>query len=284
METMETEDLCLAHHLADVADALSLRQFWRGPVAAGRKPDGTAVSAAEAETEIEIEIEEAILAILARERPRDAVLGEESGRHGTGARRWIVDPIDGTESFLARGRLWATSIALTLDGEPCLGVVSVPCMGIRVWATREGGAFRADCTDRGRVRASRLHVSARRPAEVSRAAAWPPGAAGRPPLSGVWPWQPPCVVPHVDLLAGVLDAWVFVGGAPWELAAFAVLVEAAGGRYSDGDGGRRLDTGTAVLSNGGPVSTTRWSAGSPRRRTRRRTDARRRPPQGLPGA
>jgi histidinol-phosphatase len=120
VEPIETDDLRLAHHVADVAEALSLREFSRGPVAARRKPDGTPVSAADRE------IEEAILGILARDRPRDAVLGEESGRHGTGARRWIVDPIDGTESFLARGRFWATSIALTLDGEPCLGVVSSP--------------------------------------------------------------------------------------------------------------------------------------------------------------
>ena len=66
-------------------------------------------------------------------------------------------------------------------------------------------------------------------------------------------WRQPSIHPTLDVLDGQLDAALCIGGGPWDFAALVVLVEEAGGRYSDGEGGRRIDTGCALLTNGGSV-------------------------------
>ena len=63
----------------------------------------------------------------------------------------------------------------------------------------------------------------------------------------------PRIVPSLDVLDAELDAALCVGGAPWDYAPLVVLVEEAGGRYADAEGGRRIDTGCALFTNGGPV-------------------------------
>src|SRR5690606_40412663 len=63
---------------------------------------------------------------LSRARPRDAVTGEEQGSTGSGSRRWIVDPIDSTKNFVRGVPVWATLIALAVDDEVVVGVVSAP--------------------------------------------------------------------------------------------------------------------------------------------------------------
>ena len=88
-------DLELALRLADVADAISLRHY-RSELTIETKPDLTPVT--EADRGVEAELRRR----LADERPDDAVLGEEGGAAGTGSRRWILDPIDGTRNY-ARG-------------------------------------------------------------------------------------------------------------------------------------------------------------------------------------
>ena len=99
------------------------------------KPDRTPV------TEADHAVEEALRAQLARERPDDGIVGEEYGVHVAGNRRWIVDPIDGTKSFLRGSPPWATLLGLEVDGDLVLGMVSAPALGRRWWATRGGGAF-----------------------------------------------------------------------------------------------------------------------------------------------
>lgn len=99
------EDLALAHRLADVAATTALQYF--GPsVATEAKADGSPV------TEADLDIDRQIVETLRHERPEDAILSEESGPFGEGARRWIIDPLDAT-SFFARGdRGWGTYVAL----------------------------------------------------------------------------------------------------------------------------------------------------------------------------
>src|ERR671910_1312074 len=78
---------------------------------------------------------------LSRARPRDAILGEEMGAEGDGARRWVVDPVDGTKNFVRGVPVWATLIALMEGDEVYVGVVSAPALGRRWWASRGQGAW-----------------------------------------------------------------------------------------------------------------------------------------------
>ena len=81
-------------------------------------------------------------AALSASRPDDAVLGEEYGGTAVFAgRQWVLDPIDGTKNFVRGVPVWATLIALLVDGVPVVGVVSAPALGRRWWAGSGEGAF-----------------------------------------------------------------------------------------------------------------------------------------------
>jgi histidinol-phosphatase len=81
------------------------------------------------------------MAIVARERPGGAFLGEERGETGDGPRRWIVDAIDGTVSFAQSSTGWGTLLALEIDGHIAVGICEMSPTGKRYWATRGGGAY-----------------------------------------------------------------------------------------------------------------------------------------------
>ena len=128
-------DLALALQLADTADALTLARFRALDLQVDAKPDLTPVSDAD------LAVETSLRALLATARPDDAVLGEEHGVTGTGPRQWVIDPIDGTKNFVRGVPVWATLIALRVDGRVEVGVVSAPALGRRWWASRGQGAF-----------------------------------------------------------------------------------------------------------------------------------------------
>jgi histidinol-phosphatase len=143
------DDLRFAHVLADAADDISTRRFRALDLRVETKPDLTPVSDADKATE------DAIRNILRRSRPRDAVLGEESGRTGRGPRCWVIDPIDGTKNYVRGVPVWATLIGLMDGDEVVAGVVSAPALGKRWWASAGGGAW----TGRSLAKASRMQVS-----------------------------------------------------------------------------------------------------------------------------
>ena len=92
----------------------------------------------------DFDTEQAVLDVLRRERPADAVVGEEVGpQPGNAARRWILDGIDGTHNFAFGRPGWATAIALEVDGEVVVALLSAPALGRRWWAVRGGGAWSA---------------------------------------------------------------------------------------------------------------------------------------------
>ncbi len=115
-----TDDLRLAHVLADDADSLTGARFKALDLHVMSKPDLTPV------TEADLAVEESLRRTLSRVRSRDAVLGEEHGSTGHSQRRWVIDPIDGTKNFVRGVPVWATLIALVVDDEVVLGVVSAP--------------------------------------------------------------------------------------------------------------------------------------------------------------
>jgi histidinol-phosphatase len=128
-------DLALALELADLADGLSLTRFGSVQGEADVKADGSPVG------EVDMLVEHELRVALGRTRPDDAVLGEEGGEQGGGRRRWVIDPIDGTKNYLRGIPVYATQIALEIDGRVRLGVVSAPALGRRWWASEGSGAF-----------------------------------------------------------------------------------------------------------------------------------------------
>ncbi|WP_159498434.1 inositol monophosphatase family protein [Microbacterium sp. 18062] len=142
------DDLALALRLADAADAHSMARFDAADLDIRTKADASYV------TEADLATERAIREILSAERPDDAIFGEEFGVEGDSRRQWIIDPIDGTANYLKGVPMWATLIALAVDGIPRVGVVSQPAIGRRWWASEGDGAW----TTIGGV-PRRLHVS-----------------------------------------------------------------------------------------------------------------------------
>lgn len=242
-------DLELAFHLADLADSVT-RSWWRPTgVASTRKVDGSPV------TEADTAAETAVLMAVRDLRPGDGFIGEEVGELlGTTGRRWIVDGIDGTTFFAAGQPEWGTLIALECDDEVVIGVSSSPMQDQRWWASRGQGAY----TGRSGTRSadSRIRVSTELALSAGRFATLPAHdelplhvqqiverLAGGRPRGHSW---------HVvhRVADGELDMCLCFGGDVWDHAAPSILVEEAGGRFNDHRGGRRLDTRTAIYSNG----------------------------------
>lgn len=144
-----TDDLRLAHVLADTVERVTMPRFRSNDLVVKSKPDMTPV------TDADIDAEELIRGQLKRARSRDAVVGEEGGETGGGSRRWIVDPIDGTKNYVRGVPVWATLISLYEGEEPIVGIVAAPALGRRWWAAKGAGAY----TGRSLSSASRIHVS-----------------------------------------------------------------------------------------------------------------------------
>jgi len=122
------DDLALALRLADIADKISLARFRALDLHVESKPDRSPVT--DADRAVELAIKE----VLATERPQDGIVGEEFGVSGSDSRKWIIDPIDGTANYMRGVPVWATLIALSVNGKPVVSVVSSPAMGRRWWA------------------------------------------------------------------------------------------------------------------------------------------------------
>jgi histidinol phosphatase-like enzyme (inositol monophosphatase family) len=132
-----SDDLALANRLADAAGA-AIRPYWRGDIGLEAKGDATPVTLADRAAE------EAMRRILLAEAPRDGIEGEEFGsERESAARRWVLDPIDGTTSFVAGRPIFGTLIALLRDGFPVLGVIDQPILGER-WVGAAGRATTFD--------------------------------------------------------------------------------------------------------------------------------------------
>jgi histidinol-phosphatase len=262
------DDLRLALRAVELAAEIALDFFRRG-VRTLHKDDGTPVS------EADLEVDRQVVDLLTRERPDDRVLSEESGLSGPAggpgppgrpgsARRWIVDPIDGTFNFVTGNGTWGTHVALEEDGEVTVGVVSRPVSGRLWWAARGAGAFRQEFTTSsgsgsgsraddgaGDAEPIRLRVSTAADLAGLRASLWvsDPGEAGDELRRHGVSLATPDLDDVLRLLGGELDTVVGTGMA-WDHAPAVVLVEEAGGRFRDPRGGRRLDLTVAVYTNG----------------------------------
>src|SRR5437016_5746647 len=129
--------------MADRADEMSMAVFTGRPLAYVDKDDGSPV------TETDRLVEETLRGMVADVRSGDGFVGEEAGTSpASRGRRWIVDPIDGTKSFISGRSEWGTLIALEENGELTVGVATAPALGGRWWAGAGHGAFSQAAEDR----------------------------------------------------------------------------------------------------------------------------------------
>lgn len=240
------DDLALALHLADLADPVSSARYQALDLAVEQKPDLTPV------TDADRAVEQALRDALAAERPDDAVVGEEYGTSGSGSRRWVIDPIDGTKNFVRGVPVWATLIALMIDDEPVVGVVSAPALGRRWWAARGAGAW----VQFGAGEPRRCQVSAVSSLDdaslsYSNLAGWGPRLEQLLSLERtVWRsrafgdfWA------HMLLAEGGVDISTEPEVSLWDLAAVAVIVTEAGGVFTDLAGRPGPAGGSALAAN-----------------------------------
>ncbi|GAA0959347.1 histidinol-phosphatase [Frigoribacterium faeni] len=240
------DDLALALELADLADAISTERYRSADLHVSLKPDRTHV------TDADQAVERAIRDRVAEARPDDTFYGEEYGHDAPSHRQWVVDPIDGTANFLRGVPVWASLISLVVDGVPVVGVVSAPVLGRRWWATQGGGAFSSE--HEGPLRVSGVRDLADASISFNGLDYWID--AGRLPqlldlTAKVWRtraygdfWSYMLVAEGGVDMAGEFDL------QPYDMAAVAVVVEEAGGRFSSADGEPGPWHGSAMATNG----------------------------------
>ena len=243
-----TDDLRLAHVLADDADSLTTARFKALDLHVMSKPDLTPV------TDADQAVEESIRRTLSRVRSRDAITGEEQGTNGNSQRRWIVDPIDGTKNFVRGVPVWATLISLVVDDEVVVGVVSAPQLQRRWWASAGGGAW----TGKSLLKATRMQVSdVRRLEDASFSYSSLSGWEDRDRLEDVLSLMRRCwrTRAYGDFWSYMLvaEGAVDIAAEPelevYDMAALDVIVREAGGSFTSLDGSAGPWGGNAVATN-----------------------------------
>ena len=249
-----SSDLRLARELADIADGVSMRAFKARDFGVYEKEDRTHV------TDADRAVERALRARLEQARPADAIFGEEFDAPCTPKRQWIIDPIDGTANFMRGIPIWATLIALAIDGVPEVGVVSAPALNRRWWGASGHGAYTDDdLSDTNTATDRRIQVSAvddlaaasvsynslkgwddegrlQQLVDLSRSV-WRTRAIGE-----VWSYM--LVAEGALEIAGEFDL------KPYDMAAIEPIVREAGGRFSSVDGESGPWHGSALATNG----------------------------------
>ncbi len=242
-------DLELALGIAERCDALTMSRFGAHDLVVDTKPDLTPVSDADRATE------QLIRGVLLEHRPDDVVSGEEFQTTGSGAWRWVLDPIDGTKNFVRGVPVWGTLIGLMHGDDAVLGVVSAPALARRWWAVRGGGAWATALSSGPR----RLHVSAvatMDDASLSFASleGWAERGLGERLLqlgSAVWRsrgygdfWS------YMLVAEGCVDIAAEPELSLWDVAAVAPIVTEAGGTFTGLNGRPGVGHGDAAASNG----------------------------------
>jgi len=243
-ETGLEELLEFAVGLARGAGEITLRHF-RRPFTPERKADGSFV------TQADREAERFIRARLEEKFPHDSVLGEEEERRaGSSGRQWIIDPIDGTYSFVHGVPLYGVLIGLEIADEVCLGVVNLPALGEIIYAARGAGCFWNDT--RARVSATPALADALLLAtDFGTCERYGFGEATRrlEQATGARRTWGDCYG-HVLVATGRAEVMLDPVMNVWDCAPLLPILEEAGGTFTDWGGRRTIRGGNAISTNG----------------------------------
>lgn len=241
-------DLELALAMADSADVISMARYRALDLQIETKPDFTPV------TEADRAVETALRKTLSTERPADGVIGEEfPNSHEDASRTWIIDPIDATKNYVRGVPVWGTLIALAIDGEPVVGVVSAPAMGRRWWASPEDGAFTQDVDGSVRkISPSKVQSLIDASFSYSDPVGWE--LLGKDSLAkvtnAVWRtrgygdfWS------HLLVAEGAVDIAIEPELQSYDMAAFIAIAKAAGCKVTGLQGQSAMQAGHAITTN-----------------------------------
>jgi len=241
-------DLELALAMADSADVISMARYRALDLQIETKPDFTPV------TEADRAVETALRKTLSSERPADGVIGEEFPNSNVDASRtWIIDPMDATKTYVRGVPVWGTLIALALDGEPVVGVVSAPAMGRRWWASPEDGAFTQDVDGSVRkISPSKVQSLIDASFSYSDPVGWE--LLGKDSLAkvtnAVWRtrgygdfWS------HLLVAEGAVDIAIEPELQNYDMAAFIAIAKAAGCKVTGVQGQSAMQAGHAITTN-----------------------------------
>jgi len=247
-------DLALALELAEIADSISLERFYAQDLVVETKPDSSPV------TDADRSVEAALKAKLLEARPNDSLIGEEYGNvgenlHGRGSRTWIIDPIDGTANFMRGVPVWATLIALAIDGKPVVSVVSAPAMGRRWWAAPGVGAHTRHIDGREvAIQVSKVSNLENASLSYNNLKLWDQVGQLDQLLAltrKIWRtrafgdfWS------YMLLAEGTLEITAEHNLAIYDIAALVPIVEQAGGTFSDLDGELTISSSSVLATNG----------------------------------
>jgi histidinol-phosphatase len=230
---------------ASAAAAAAALAHWRRLEAVERKADGTPVTAADRAAE------SAAIAVIDAAFPEHDVLGEEGGGRDRGrAHRWVVDPLDGTRGFSRGGRMWGPLVALEEEGEVVAAAMDLPALSTAYAGAKGLGCWRG--ADRCRVSTTSRWEDAIVSLGGLDRVLWrsPQGPAIEPLLRTAWSLRA-----YGDLascamvLDGAADVWIEWGVKVWDLAAPRLLVEEAGGTFTDLAGRPTHASGSVVAGN-----------------------------------
>ena len=261
-----TDDLALAHALADLADAISLDRYQAQDLVITTKPDNTPV------TDADRAVETAIREALATHRQTDGLVGEEFGSDkGTSGRYWVIDPIDGTKNFMRGVPTWATLIALVQIDESgveevIVGIASAPALARRWSAAKGHGAFVRfnpgtidDLSEDFDSNSSEKKISVSQVAALSDASISYSDFVGwgdrlepfQKMLAHAWRtrgigdfWS------HMLVAEGAVDVAIEPSLALWDMAALDIIVREAGGTFTNTAGQNGPFGGSGVSTNG----------------------------------
>jgi histidinol phosphatase-like enzyme (inositol monophosphatase family) len=238
--------MAAAAEVARLAGAVALKQFRSAKLVIDRKANGSPV------TNADLAAESAAREWIRRRFPLDGLLGEEYGiERGEAARRWLLDPIDGTRTFVRGVPMWGALVAVVEDGEVIAGAAAFPALGEEICAAPGEGCWlngvRQRVSQIGRVAdALVLTTDGSFSGDRSRYGAWLE-LEERAAMSRSWG---DCYG-YLLVASGRAEVMVDPVLSAWDAAALLPIVEEAGGRFTDWSGARRMDGGSAIATNAG---------------------------------
>jgi histidinol-phosphatase len=240
----QSKELAFAIDIARKAGDVAL-EYYAKRTTGTMKYDNTPVTIADQKCE------RMVREALAEHFPEDAILGEEEGESDIKAKRkWIIDPIDGTYNFTRQVPVWSLLLALETEGEITVGVLNAPANGEIYWAEKGFGAYR----NGERISVSKIDKIAESQFEF--------GAPNRLASDGYWEGlRRICEATYrqrgfgdylnfAHVFDGRAEAAIEVGVKAWDIAPMKIIVEEAGGKYTDLDGGASIYKGSCLVSNG----------------------------------